>query len=99
MRTPGPYNIVEYANLIDLHSIAVNPLRIGSGTGLFTKALLAHPAWTKNIKAYVAVEPSEGMRETFSQTIQDDRICLQDGTFQNTKVEDGWADLVVIAQV
>lgn len=79
--------------------IADNSLRIGAGTGLFTRALLADPAWAKNIKAYVAVEPSEGMRETFSQTIQDDRICFQDGTFQNTKVEDGWADLVVIAQV
>jgi len=84
---------------MNLYFIADNSLRIGSGTGLFTKALVAHPAWTKNIKAYVAVEPSEGMRETFSQTIQDERICFQDGTFQNTKIEDGWADLVVIAQV
>jgi hypothetical protein len=47
----------------------------------------------------VAVEPSEGMRDTFAKTIQDDRIRLCEGTFQSTDIEDGWADLVVIAQV
>ncbi|KAF5357964.1 hypothetical protein D9756_001532 [Leucocoprinus leucothites] len=82
LRGPGPYKIVE----------------IGSGTGIFTRALLSNPEWNKAIKGYVAVEPSEGMRDTFARTIQDDRIHLRDGTFQNTGVEDGWADLVVIAQ-
>jgi len=39
------------------------------------------------------------MRDQFSRTIRDDRIVLSDGVFQCTGVEDGWADLVVVAQV
>ena len=39
------------------------------------------------------------MREVFSRTVKDDRITVSEGTFQSTGVEDGWADLVVIAQV
>jgi len=45
------------------------------------------------------VEPSQGMRDQFSRIIRDDRITLTDGVFQCTGVEDGWADLVVVAQV
>jgi phospholipid N-methyltransferase len=73
--------------------------RLGSGTGIFTRALLEHPTWNKRIKRLKAVEPSEGMRETFSKTVNDDRISLSEGYFDVTGVEDGWADLVVIAQV
>ena len=73
--------------------------RLGSGTGIFTRALLEHPTWNKRIKWLKAVEPSEGMRETFSKTVNDDRISLSEGSFDATGVEDGWADLVVIAQV
>jgi len=82
LRAPGPYNIVE----------------IGSGTGIFTRALLADPEWNKSIKELVAVEPSQGMRDVFAKSINDDRIHLREGTFQATGVEDGWADLVVMAQ-
>jgi phospholipid N-methyltransferase len=73
--------------------------RLGSGTGIFTRALLEHPTWNKRIKWLKAVEPSEGMRETFSKTVNDDRVSLSEGYFDATGVEDGWADLVVIAQV
>jgi hypothetical protein len=46
-----------------------------------------------------AIEPSEGMRDVFSKTVQDARVTAAEGSFDNTGVEDGWADLVVIAQV
>jgi hypothetical protein len=46
-----------------------------------------------------AIEPSEGMRNTFLKNIRDDRVSVSEGGFDNTHIEDGWADLVVIAQV
>lgn len=73
--------------------------RIGAGTGIFTRALLASPDWSSSVKAIKAVEPSEGMRNTFSQTIQDSRVTVADGTFNQTGVEDGWANIIIIAQV
>jgi hypothetical protein len=41
------------------------------------------------------------MRQVFSKTVSDEqgRVSIADGTFQEIDVEDGWADLVVIAQV
>jgi hypothetical protein len=41
------------------------------------------------------------MRQVFSKTVSDEqgRISIADGTFQEIDVEEGWADLVVIAQV
>ena len=38
------------------------------------------------------------MREQFAKTVHDPRASVRDGTFDATHVEDGWADLVVIAQ-
>lgn len=73
--------------------------RIGSGTGIFTRALLAHPEWSSTIGHLKALEPSSGMRDQFSKTVQDDRVSIAEGTFDTTHVEDGWADLIVIAQV
>jgi phospholipid N-methyltransferase len=73
--------------------------RIGSGTGIFTRAILAHPDWSSSVKAWKAIEPSAGMREVFSKTVIDSRVTVSEGTFDNTGVESGWADLVVIAQV
>ena len=73
--------------------------RIGSGTGIFTRALLAHTQWNAAIKQIKAVEPSEGMRSVFSQQVKDDRVTVAEGTFTATGVTDSWADLVVIAQV
>ena len=73
--------------------------RIGSGTGIFTRALLADPKWNAIIQDLKAVEPSQGMRDVFARTVKDDRIVVSEGTFDATGIEDNWADLVVIAQV
>ncbi|KAK7052306.1 S-adenosyl-L-methionine-dependent methyltransferase [Favolaschia claudopus] len=74
-------------------------VEIGCGTGLFTRALLAHEEWKNDIHSYRAIDPSEGMRETFAKyTTMDDRVVLTAGTFADTSVESGLADLVVIAQ-
>jgi len=51
------------------------------------------------IQELKAVEPSEGMRKVFSERIKDDRISVSHGSFHSTGIEDGWADLVLIAQV
>lgn len=39
------------------------------------------------------------MRDVFTKSTKDDRATASDGTFDHTGVEDGWADLVIIAQV
>ncbi|KAJ6466928.1 S-adenosyl-L-methionine-dependent methyltransferase [Mycena sanguinolenta] len=75
----------------------LNVVEIGAGTGLFARALLAHEEW-KSVRNFSAVDPSEGMRETFAKYTKDDRVVLSEGTFAETGVEDGWADLIVIAQ-
>ncbi|KAJ7815042.1 S-adenosyl-L-methionine-dependent methyltransferase [Mycena olivaceomarginata] len=75
IKSPGPLDIVE----------------IGSGTGLLTRALLAHEEWKDAVRSYRAVEPSEGMRETFAKYTSDERVVL-------TGAESGWADLIVIGQ-
>ncbi|KAK0459807.1 S-adenosyl-L-methionine-dependent methyltransferase [Desarmillaria tabescens] len=75
-----------------------NVAEIGAGTGLFTKALLKHPDFASSIKELKAVEPSAGMRDVFVKTVQDERASARDGTFDTTNIEDGWADLVTIAQ-
>ncbi|CDO69549.1 hypothetical protein BN946_scf184785.g54 [Trametes cinnabarina] len=76
----------------------LNAVEFGAGTGIFTRALLAHPEWTDAIKELRAIEPSEGMREVFSKTVTDPRVSVREGTFTASNIEDGWADLVVIAQ-
>jgi hypothetical protein len=73
--------------------------RIGSGTGLFTRTLLAHPQWQDCVESIHAVEPSEGMRRTFGDKTRDDRVSCHEGTFTETGEEGGWADAVIIAQV
>ncbi|KAK2466880.1 hypothetical protein APHAL10511_001138 [Amanita phalloides] len=75
-----------------------NVVEIGSGTGIFTQAFLAHPNWSSDIHQLKAVEPSQGMRTTFSQHVTDKRVTIQEGTFERTGIDDGWADLIVIAQ-
>jgi len=74
----------------------LNIVEIGSGTGIFTRALLAQ--WNTAIYQIKAIEPSEGMRSMFSQTVKDDRVTVAEGTFDATGIAEGWADLVVIAQ-
>ncbi|TFK42543.1 S-adenosyl-L-methionine-dependent methyltransferase [Crucibulum laeve] len=76
----------------------LNIAEIGAGTGIFTRALLSHPEWSSAVKQLQAVEPSEGMRDVFTKSIHDDRVSVTEGTFQETGVEDGWADVVVVAQ-
>jgi hypothetical protein len=46
-----------------------------------------------------AIEPSDGMRDVWMKTINDKCSPIVKGTFENTGVEDGWADLIIIAQV
>ncbi|KAI0341583.1 S-adenosyl-L-methionine-dependent methyltransferase [Trametopsis cervina] len=79
-------------------SAPLNVLELGAGTGIFTRALLAHPDWASAIGTLRAVEPSAGMRDQFSKTVNDARVSVAEGTFDTTGVEDGWADLVVVAQ-
>lgn len=43
------------------------------------------------------IDPNEGMRAVFAQTVSDPRVSLVDGTFDNTGVPDGWADVIVAA--
>ncbi|KAJ6584282.1 S-adenosyl-L-methionine-dependent methyltransferase [Mycena sp. CBHHK59/15] len=81
IRTSEPLDVVE----------------IGPGTGLFTRALLAHPEWS-SVRCLRAVEPSEGMREVFLKYTTDDRVLLSEGTFNTTGIESGWADLLAVAQ-
>ncbi|KAH8107106.1 S-adenosyl-L-methionine-dependent methyltransferase [Cristinia sonorae] len=76
----------------------LNILEIGAGTGIFTRALLAHPEWKDSVAELRAVEPSEGMRAVFTKTVVDPRVSAVDGTFDSTGVEDGWADVVIAAQ-
>jgi hypothetical protein len=60
---------------------------------------LAHPEWKDAIAQLIAVEPSSGMRDVFSNSVKDERVSVKEGTFDSTGVEDGWADIVIIAQV
>lgn len=83
MRSKPPFNVVE----------------IGSGTGIFTQALLAHPDWSSDIRELKAVEPSQGMRNAFSENVTDKRVTIREGTFESTGVANGWADIIVAAQV
>ncbi len=39
------------------------------------------------------------MRSVFDKTIPDTRVSSQEGSFVKTGIEDGWADLVIMAQV
>ncbi|KAG6851016.1 hypothetical protein H0H93_004503 [Arthromyces matolae] len=89
---------LTYIRDVVKHQAKINVVEIGAGTGIFTRALLAHPRWAQDIKQIKAVEPSAGMREVFETTVQDERVTIQDGTFDTTGVEDGWADVVIIAQ-
>jgi hypothetical protein len=87
--------VVAMANSL----IYLSNIRLGAGTGIFTRALLVHPGWTSDIKAIKAIEPSAGMRDVFSQTVKDNRVTIGKGTFEETGIDDQWADLVIIAQV
>jgi len=72
--------------------------RLGSGTGIFTRALLAHEKFSQSISSLTAVEPSDGMRQVFSKQNNDPRVVTIPGTFENTGLDDNLADFVVVAQ-
>ncbi|KAA1471133.1 S-adenosyl-L-methionine-dependent methyltransferase [Dentipellis sp. KUC8613] len=76
----------------------LNIVEIGAGTGIFTRALLAHPEWSTSIQKLSALEPSAGMREVFAKSVTDERVTIKEGFFDNTGVPDGQVDLIVIAQ-
>lgn len=76
----------------------LNVIEIGSGTGLFTRALLAHPEWKDSLGSLHAVDPSEGMRNTFTARTNDSRVTVNEGTFIESGEQQGWADGLVIAQ-
>ncbi|KAL1740199.1 S-adenosyl-L-methionine-dependent methyltransferase [Schizophyllum fasciatum] len=99
---------------VDAASGKLNVLEVGAGTGIFTRALLAHPDWKDDVGELRAIEPSEGMRAQFAKTTipasADDTspttagdstsptITVADGHFASLPVPDGWADVIVIAQ-
>ncbi|KAH7103902.1 S-adenosyl-L-methionine-dependent methyltransferase [Auriculariales sp. MPI-PUGE-AT-0066] len=78
----------------------LNILEVGAGTGIFTRALLAHPAWKDSVGALRAVEPSDDFRSVLESSTAgtDPRVKASKGTFDATGVPDGWADLIVVAQ-
>ncbi|ODV92813.1 hypothetical protein CANCADRAFT_23371 [Tortispora caseinolytica NRRL Y-17796] len=65
-------------------------IEVGAGTGLFTETLKPYDL---NI---LAVEPSEGMRESFKKRCPD--VEIVDGDAYSLPVEDGIADAVLVAQ-
>ena len=71
---------------------------MGSGTGIFTRCLFAHETFGPAVGQLIAVEPSAGMREQWKATVKDERATCVEGTFDTTGVEDGWADMVIVAQ-
>jgi hypothetical protein len=73
--------------------------RIGAGSGISTRALLAHPDWATSIGTLRAIDPVDGMCDVWKKTVKDSRATIVKGTFDNTGVEDEWADLIIIAQV
>ncbi|KAH9842602.1 S-adenosyl-L-methionine-dependent methyltransferase [Rhodofomes roseus] len=80
--SPPPLNIVE----------------IGAGTGIFTRALLAQPAFSSSIQSLSAVEPSAGMREVFASSVNDPRVTVSEGTFDATGAPDASVDAIIVAQ-
>ncbi|THH05767.1 hypothetical protein EW145_g4557 [Phellinidium pouzarii] len=72
-------------------------VEIGCGSGIFTRALLAHPEWSTSVAELKCIDPNEGMRAVFASTVKDSRVSLSEGTFDETDVPDGWADLIVSA--
>lgn len=77
--------------------------RFGCGTGIFTRGLLARAEFAGEAIAELrAIEPVEGMRTIFNETVKDAKRVprgAEPGTFESTGVEDGWADGIIIATV
>lgn len=76
-------------------------LEIGSGTGIFTRTLLDRT--TTEIQSLVAAEPSEGMRNTCADSLNDNlvkgrQVKVIEGTFEHIEAGDNSFDIVIIAQ-
>jgi len=97
-RPSYPTESLSYIRQLTRSTAPLNIVEIGAGTGISTRALLAHPDWATSIGTLRAVEPSDGMRDFWTKTIDDSRSTISKGTFDDTGVEDGWADLIIIAQ-
>lgn len=67
---------------------------LGAGTGKFTEAL----ATRQEHSEIVAVEPLDSMRDVLASK-RLDRVEARRGTATQTGLEDGWADVVIVAQV
>ncbi|KAG2147327.1 S-adenosyl-L-methionine-dependent methyltransferase [Suillus cothurnatus] len=99
VRPPYPADCLSYARRqVPKSTTPLKIVEIGAGTGIFTRALLNHPEWATSIGTLRAIEPSDGMRDFWTKHVQDNRCTIVNGTFDNTAVEDGWADLIIIAQ-
>jgi ubiquinone/menaquinone biosynthesis C-methylase UbiE len=98
IRPSYPSESLSYIRQLPKSTAPLNIVEIGAGTGIFTRVLLTHPEWATSIGALRAIEPSAGMRDFWTKTVKDNRATIVEGTFDSTGVEDGWADLVVIAQ-
>lgn len=99
VRPSYPTNCLSYVrSQVPKSKSPLKIVEIGAGTGIFTRALLTHPEWATSIGTLRAIEPSDGMRDFWTKCVQDTRCTIVDGTFDDTGVEDGWADLIIIAQ-
>ncbi|KAF7976706.1 hypothetical protein HWV62_5869 [Athelia sp. TMB] len=91
-------NALEHIRAAIKAPAPLNILEIGSGTGIFTRALLAHPAWASALGSLRAAEPSAGMRAVFARTVTDARVSVAEGSFDATGAPDAWADAIIVAQ-
>ncbi|KAF8478555.1 S-adenosyl-L-methionine-dependent methyltransferase [Russula ochroleuca] len=97
-RPSYPSDALKYIRQEVAASGSLDIVEVGSGTGIFTRAILAHPDWATAVGKITAVEPSEGMRGIFNNSVQDERVSCQNGSFENTGVTNHSADLVIVAQ-
>ncbi|KAF9242133.1 S-adenosyl-L-methionine-dependent methyltransferase [Melanogaster broomeanus] len=99
-RPSYPKDSVSFIKKAAKTTAPLNIVEVGAGTGLFTRAFLAHDDGDETkIASLKAIEPSAGMRAVFKQKMTNDVVTISDGTFDNIpSVEDGWADLIIIAQ-
>jgi ubiquinone/menaquinone biosynthesis C-methylase UbiE len=67
---------------------------LAAGTGKFTELLAAREEKFE----IVAVEPHETMRATLAAKGLDG-VVVREGKASSMKVEDGWADAIIVAQV
>ncbi|KAG6370096.1 S-adenosyl-L-methionine-dependent methyltransferase [Boletus reticuloceps] len=98
-RPSYPQDSVRFIKKAVDNARPLNIVEIGAGTGLFTRTLLSDEDNATRIASLKAIEPSAGMREVFKQRVSHESVSISDGTFDNVpSVENGWADLIIIAQ-